>query len=61
MITNYLLYLNTLPEAEKNEKLFLLLLFFIIVFSVSSILALLKLQFLNENKNSLFQKFLKHI
>lgn len=61
MISNYLIYLNTLPQNEKFEQILIILAFFLILFSVCFFLEFLKLKFTDETKNSLFQKFLKNL
>ena len=61
MISNYLIYLNTLPKNEKFEQILIILAFFLILFSICCFLEFLKLKFTDETKNSLFQKFLKNL
>ena len=59
MISNYLIYLSTLPKEEKLEQILIVLAFFLILFAVCCFLEFFKFKFKDENKNSLFQKFLK--
>lgn len=59
MISNYLIYLNSLPNEQKNEQLLILLAFFIVLFLICIFLDFLKRKFRDENKNTLFQRFLK--
>lgn len=61
MYTNYLVYLYTLPREEKSRQIFILLVFFIILLAISGFLKFLKFKFLNVNKNSKFQNFLKKL
>ena len=61
MITNYLIYLISLPKNEQLKQIIILLVFFTILISICFILKFLKIKFLNENKDSLFQKFLKRL
>ena len=61
MITNYLIYLNTLSKEAKFEQFFMILAFFLIILAICGILKFLKTKFIDENKNSLFQKFLKSL
>lgn len=61
MITNYIIYLNTLSNVEKNKQIALIFIFFIIILIICGILYLIKKKFLKENKNTLFQKILKKL
>ena len=61
MISNYFIYLSNLPKEEKFEQLLIILVFFLILFAICCFLEFLKLKFKDETKNSLFQKFLKHL
>lgn len=61
MIANYVLYLNILPNEEKLKQIAILLAFFLILLVICIILKFLKIKFINKNKNSLFQRFLKKL
>lgn len=61
MITNYLIYLMSLPKEERIKQILIMLAFFLLLLSICGLLKLLKTKFLDENKNSLFQKFLKKL
>ena len=61
MFSNYLIYLYTLPKEEKIEQILLLLAFFAVLLAICGLLTFIKLKFLNDNKNSLFQRFLKRL
>ena len=61
MITNYIIYLNTLSNVEKNKQIALIFIFFISILIICGILYLIKKKFLKENKNTLFQKILKRL
>lgn len=61
MITNYLIYLMTLQKEDQIKQFLILLAFFTILISICFILKFLKLKFLDETKDSLFQKFLKRL
>lgn len=61
MITNYIIYLNTLSNVEKNKQIALIFIFFISILIICGILYLIKKKFLKENKNTLFQKILKKL
>lgn len=61
MISNYVLYLNALPDEEKFKQISIILLFFGIVIIICVFLKFLQFKFMDENKNSLFQKFLKNL
>ncbi len=61
MITNYIIYLNTLSNVEKNKQITLIFIFLICILIICGILYLIKKKFLKENKNTLFQKILKKL
>ena len=61
MITNYIIYLNTLSNIEKDKQISIIFIFFIIILLICGILYLIKKKFLKENKNTIFQKFLKKL
>lgn len=61
MITNYIIYLNTLTNTEKNKYLLLIALFFLIILLICGILYFIKKKFSEKSKNNLFQRFLKKL
>ena len=61
MITNYLIYLLNLPKEKQVKQILILLAFFTTLLVIGIFLKFLKIKFLDENKNSLFQKFLKRL
>lgn len=61
MITNYLIYLIHLPKEERIKQILIMLAFFLLLLTICGILKLLKVKFLDENKDSLFQNFLKKL
>lgn len=61
MFTNYLIYFNILSEEQKSRQIFIVLIYFFILFAIGSFLEFLKLQYSDNTKNSLFQKFLKKL
>ena len=61
MITNYIIYLNTLSNVEKNKQITLIFIFLICILIICGVLYLIKKNFLKENKNTLFQKILKKL
>lgn len=61
MFTNYLIYFHTLSEEEKLKQFFMILIFFLILFAICGILKFLKLKYLDDTKDSLFQRFLKKL
>lgn len=61
MFTNYLIYFNTLSKEEKLKQIFIALIFFLILLAICSFLEFLKLKYLDNTKDSLFQKFLKKL
>lgn len=61
MISNYYIYLMTLPKEEAIKQIFIILIFFIAILAICGFLRYLKFKFMDKNKNSLFQKFLKKL
>lgn len=61
MITNYLIYFNTLTRVEQSKQLSIILTFLFVLLIVASILVFLKIKFSDETKENLFQKFLKKL
>lgn len=61
MITNYMIYLNTLSDVERNKQIIIIFLFFISILLICGILYLIKKKFLKEKQNTLFQRFLKKL
>lgn len=61
MITNYLIYFNTLTRVEQSKQLSIILTFLFVLLIVVSILLFLKIKFSDETKENLFQKFLKKL
>ena len=61
MITNYLIYFNTLTKVEQGKQLSIILTFLFVLLIVVSILLFLKIKFSDETKENLFQKFLKKL
>lgn len=61
MISNYIIYLNTLEEIEKNRYLLYIAIFFIVILLICGILYVIKNKFLDETKNTSFQRFLKKL
>ena len=61
MISNYIIYLNTLEEIEKNRYLLYIAIFFITILLICGILTFIKNKFIDNNKNTLFQKILKKL
>lgn len=61
MISNYIIYLNTLEEIEKNRYLLYIAIFFIVILLICEILYVIKNKFLDETKNTSFQRFLKKL
>lgn len=61
MITNYLIYFNTLTRVEQGKQLSIILTFLFVLLIVVSILVFLKIKFSDETKENLFQKFLKKL
>ena len=61
MISNYIIYLNTLEEIEKNRYLLYIAIFFVVILLICGILYVIKNKFLDETKNTSFQRFLKKL
>ncbi len=61
MITNYVLYLTTLPKQEAIKQFLIFCGFFIILLAICGLLKYLKLKFMDKNKNSIIQRFLKRL
>ena len=61
MISNYIIYFNTLTRIEQSKQLSIILLFLLGLLIVVSFLAFLKFKFSDETKENLFQKFLKKL
>ncbi len=61
MIGNYIIYLNTLEEIEKNKYLLYIAIFFIVILLICGILYMIKNKFLDKTKNTSFQRFLKKL
>ena len=61
MITNYLIYFNTLTKVEQGKQLSIILTFLFVLLIVASILVFLKIKFSDETKENLFQKLLKKL
>ena len=51
MITNYLIYLYTLPKEEQIKQIFILIIFFLISIIICVILDFLKSKFFDKNKD----------
>ena len=61
MISNYIIYLSTLSNTEKNNYLLYIAIFFITILLICGILTFIKNKFIDNNKNTLFQKILKKL
>ena len=61
MITNYFIYLMNLPKEEQVKQILILLAFFTALIDICFVLKFLKLKFLDETKDSLFQRFFKSL
>lgn len=61
MISNYIIYLSTLSNIEKNNYLLYIAIFFITILLICGILTFIKNKFIDNNKNTLFQKILKKL
>lgn len=61
MFSNYLIYFYILPEEQKSRQVFIILIYLFLLFAICGFLEFLKLQYSNNTKNSLFQKFLKRL
>ena len=57
MMSNYIIYLNTLTTVEKNKYLLYIALFFTVILLFCGILYLIRKKGLNRSKNTLFQRF----
>ena len=61
MVTNYLIYLITLSDEKKLEEILMILIFLSLLSIILGFLYILKSRFINENKDSLFQRFLEKL
>lgn len=61
MYVEYLLYLKTLSEAEKNKQIIMSVLFWTIVFAIAGGLEFLKYKYKDKTKKKKLQKFLEKI
>ncbi len=61
MITNYLIYLSTLPREKQIEQIVMILGFLFLILAISCFLIFLKFKLANKNKDSFFQRILKKI
>ena len=61
MVTNYLIYLITLSDEKKLEEILMILIFLSLISINLGFLYILKSRFINENKDSLFQRFLEKL
>lgn len=61
MIANYIIYFNTLTRVEQSKQLSIILIFLLVLLIIVSFLAFFKIKFSDENKETLFQKFLKKL
>lgn len=61
MLSNYIIYLTTLPKGEKEEQILIIVSSLLILFILCAFLEFVKYKFLDKNKNTLFQKFLKYL
>ncbi len=61
MITNYLIYLSTLPKEKQIEQIVMILGFLFLILTISCFLIFLKFKLANKNKDSFFQRILKKI
>mgnify|MGYP001857106357 CR=1 FL=1 len=52
MIANYLIYFNTLTEAEQDKQLFIILIFLFVLLIVCSIFTFLKIKFSDKTKKN---------
>ena len=52
MITNYLIYLYSLPKEEQLKQIFILIIFFLIMFIICMILEIIKHKFFDKKNNS---------
>ena len=56
MYMEYLLYLNTISKAERDEQLLMITIFLIIILILAGGVELLKYKFKNKAKNKKFYK-----
>ncbi len=61
MFANYLIYFYTLSNEQKLKQFLMTLIFFLVLFAICGFLKFLKLKYLDDTKNSLFQRFLKKL
>lgn len=61
MIANYIIYFSTLLKEEQDEHLFMIFIFLFVLIGFCFLLGFLKLRFMDESKNTTFQRFLRNI
>ena len=61
MIADYIVYFSTLLREEQYEHLFIIFIFLFVLIGVCFLLGFLKLKFIDESKNTIFQRFLRKI
>ena len=61
MIANYIIYSSTLLKEEQDEHLFMIFIFLFVLIGFCFLLGFLKLRFMDESKNTTFQRFLRNI
>ena len=61
MLSKYIIYFNTLTNQGKLEQIAIWFVFFMLFIVICGFLLFFKLKFVEKNKNSLFQKFLKKL
>ena len=61
MISNYCIYFQTLSKQEKLEQVLFMLAFLLVFFAICSFLIFLKSKYLDDTKDSIWQKFLKKL
>lgn len=59
MITDYLIYLSTLPIEKQIEQIVMILAFLFFILAIFCFLIFLKFKFTKKNKDSFFQRILK--
>lgn len=59
MITNYLIYLSTLPIEKQIEQIVMILAFLFFILAIFCFLIFIKFKFTKKNKDSFFQRILK--
>ena len=59
MITNYLIYLSTLPIEKQIEQIVMILTFLFFILAIFCFLIFIKFKFTKKNKDSFFQIILK--